>query len=452
MADSFFSLDGQQRRRALDDLDQTAMEYLQYFLGPTGIPDRLAAASQVVDAVSPASGMQRSMQAAGEGRYLDSAIEGIGVAAPAGIAAYLARAGKAAAPVVAGAADDAEAALRGLFGVDAAPENPTLTFYHGSPHNYAAERLVLMPDGSTQYIVGAPDQLPDIPEGATVLRDFPYGRVRLDKAKTGAGAQAYGPGYYVGDIAATATSYRNRFSPDSKLTAFGGQEYKSARDLAKEILANANLNPTEAEELLDPLSSAAFSVMRNNPLDASISDMRGTFSDRRSGELLDKAESLFRSAEPRIETSGRVYEVQVPAAAEDFIDYSLPFNEQSQKVQDFLSGLVDRGMYESTSRALSDAFTSGAGGKLIAEEAKKAGLAGNRFPAERFGSSNYVLINEDLINIVKKYGIAGAATVLGVSVADVEQALAASGADGTTFAKGGPVHGSSLDVDVFAFP
>lgn len=98
-------------------LDETAMEYLRYFLGPTGIPDRLAAASQVVDAVSPVSGTMRSMEAAGEGRYLDSALEGAAVAAPAGISALLARGSKAAAPYVAGAVDEGEAALRAMFGM-----------------------------------------------------------------------------------------------------------------------------------------------------------------------------------------------------------------------------------------------------------------------------------------------------------------------------------------------
>lgn len=39
-------------------------------------------------------------------------------------------------------------------------------------------------------------------------------------------------------------------------------------------------------------------------------------------------------------------------------------------------------------------------------------------------SRNYVIFDENLINIVRKYGIAGAAAMLGVSAFDVEQALA----------------------------
>ena len=40
------------------------------------------------------------------------------------------------------------------------------------------------------------------------------------------------------------------------------------------------------------------------------------------------------------------------------------------------------------------------------------------------GSRNYVVFDENLINIVRKYGVAGAAAMLGVSAFDVEQAMA----------------------------
>jgi hypothetical protein len=40
------------------------------------------------------------------------------------------------------------------------------------------------------------------------------------------------------------------------------------------------------------------------------------------------------------------------------------------------------------------------------------------------GSRNYVIFDENLISIVRKYGIAGAAAMLGVSAVEVEQALA----------------------------
>ena len=45
-------------------------------------------------------------------------------------------------------------------------------------------------------------------------------------------------------------------------------------------------------------------------------------------------------------------------------------------------------------------------------------------PQERNRNENVVVFNPELIKIVKKYGVAGAATYFGVSVADINAALA----------------------------
>lgn len=89
------------------------------------------------------------------------------------------------------------------------PKTPSIRAYQGSPHNFAAERLVRMPDGSTQYIVGKPDVLPDVPAGAEVLQDFPLGRMRMDKLGTGEGAQAFGHGLYTAENEGIARHYRD---------------------------------------------------------------------------------------------------------------------------------------------------------------------------------------------------------------------------------------------------
>ena len=58
------------------------------------------------------------------------------------------------------------------------------------------------------------------------------------------------------------------------------------------------------------------------------------------------------------------------------------------------------------------------------------------------GSRNYVIFDENLINIVRKYGIAGAAAMLGVSAADVEQAMAQGNVEDLDqkYAEGGKVN------------
>jgi hypothetical protein len=93
-----------------------------------------------------------------------------------------------------------------------APAPQGIKAYQGSPHDFAAERLVRYPDGSTEYIVGSPDVLPDIPAGAEVLEDFPFGRTRMDKIGTGEGAQAYGHGMYVAEAEDVAKGYKDNIS------------------------------------------------------------------------------------------------------------------------------------------------------------------------------------------------------------------------------------------------
>ena len=88
MADYFNSPNAGQNRRAwLNGLLGSIGGSADYYLGPTGVPDRARSAGQLVDMVSPVSGTLRSMDAAGRGNYGESALEGVGVLAPAAIAA-----------------------------------------------------------------------------------------------------------------------------------------------------------------------------------------------------------------------------------------------------------------------------------------------------------------------------------------------------------------------------
>ena len=88
MADYFNSPNAGQNRRAwLNGLLGSIGDSADYYLGPTGVPDRARSAGQIADMVSPVSGTLRSMDAAGRGNYGEAALEGVGVLAPAAIAA-----------------------------------------------------------------------------------------------------------------------------------------------------------------------------------------------------------------------------------------------------------------------------------------------------------------------------------------------------------------------------
>lgn len=69
----FFTLEaGQERRRWLDSQEAALAEALRYYLGPTGIPERLGVANEMLN---PVVGMQRS--AAATNRALDPSLGGV---------------------------------------------------------------------------------------------------------------------------------------------------------------------------------------------------------------------------------------------------------------------------------------------------------------------------------------------------------------------------------------
>ena len=362
--------------------------------------------------------------------------------------------------------------------------SPSFTLYQGSPHNFAAERLVRMPDGSTQYIVGAPDVLPDVPAGAEVLQDFPLGRQRSDKIGTGEGAQAYGYGLYGAEAEGVARGYRDALSKGDP-----SDPLSNLYDLVK-----SGLPVQEARAIFQEI----------------VDEGASSWPEAKRAEQLDFArqtlEAIDSGAIDNYTPPGSMYEMQVNADPEAFIDWDKPLSEQPKSVQDAFSGLgtPDRmrsvrgedayralemesgamdwpvGADAATRKQFRDTARINASEKLreagipgikyldagsryspanlpdnpISNEARKflerssgdAKAALKAFsdsnPVDRWAtderaeirkvieaagkpvSRNFVIFDENLISIVRKYGIAGAAAMLGVSAIDVEQALA----------------------------
>lgn len=72
LMDFFTPEAGQERRRWLDNQEAALAEALRYYLGPTGIPERLGVANEMLN---PVVGMQRS--AAATNRALDPSLGGV---------------------------------------------------------------------------------------------------------------------------------------------------------------------------------------------------------------------------------------------------------------------------------------------------------------------------------------------------------------------------------------
>jgi hypothetical protein len=370
------------------------------------------------------------------------------------------------------AADEAGAVGPGRSGIRA---------FQGSPHNFAAERLVQMPDGSTEYIVGAPDFLPDVPAGATVLQDFPLGRMRTDKINTGEGAQAFGYGLYVAEAEDVAQGYRDALSRG--IDDSGMAVRIDGQPIAEPTVEQVRAARFGVEKTIEGLEARLPSLQRAVEVASPVDELGLGFSDLDLAQMdldahIQKIEDV-RSLAGRVEMgpAGSMYEVNINANPEDFLDWDAPLTEQpniarrlgyrTRSVQDIdaeAEALFQKhGFYEDMPdvakkrlEELSDeinmppatitgeqAYSGGdelshlqrtvTGKKFGPEDTaamREAGIPGIRYRdassrgMDGDGTRNYVVFDENLINIVKKYGIAGAAAILGVSAMDVEQAMA----------------------------
>lgn len=338
--------------------------------------------------------------------------------------------------------------------------------FQGSPHDFSAERLVRYPDGRTEFIVGAPDALPDIPAGAELVQDFPLGRMRMDKIGTGEGAQAYGHGLYSAEVEAVAREYRDALSEapgirgilpegrvfndpsisaDSRMPTSQGvvlekindyfQENVSRQGLSQKAIGDA-INSTEQN-----IRSRLVQRIRENPLDRQ-RQIREFGVDRREqaySSQLDYVASLrnrIDELEP-VAGGGRVYEININANPEQFLDFDMPLAGQTPEIQSAIRQIAPDapGMAQGNKLLLQAYPQPGqeVAGEFLGETAtrrlREAGIPGIKFAdAGSRGAGgatrNFVVFDENLINIVRKYGIAGAATMLGVTALDVESALA----------------------------
>jgi hypothetical protein len=351
--------------------------------------------------------------------------------------------------------------------------------YQGSPHNFAAERLVRMPDGSTQYIVGAPDVLPDVPAGAELLQDFPLGRMRTDKINTGEGAQAYGHGLYVAEAEPVALWYRQRLAnvdtseaekiglPPSQWNTFKmfarqtdpSQPEAAARDFASWTGTPLTPDLVKAYENTFKKSGKMYEVNidadPNQFLDwdkrlseqPEIASLLG-YSDA-ARIAADKAKLYGQFSAPKSMTYDDLFgplSAQEKAAAEQLTVMPEPWGEMLGKDAWFRAskrryavqgpdgkfGASGNTYEEALRMADGDAnkvrTIADRGAPARAEFMRDVGVKGIKFLDQGSrdvgqGSSNYVIFDENLISIVRKYGIATAAAMLGMSQADVAQAM-----------------------------
>ena len=278
---------------------------------------------------------------------------------------------------------------------------------------------------------------PAKPAGIRAYHGSPHSfdKFSMDKIGTGEGAQAYGHGLYFAEAEDVAKKYRDDLAgwgsagAERTLEAVGG-------DVDRAILETQQ----KLDRLLERNASGAFKGAERN------------FNMQRQIQE-DKIAQLEAYRDAGGFNAGSMYEVNIAANPEDFINYNAPLNKQTGKVAEYISNyeamtgrpildplpdrdLIGEDLYSSiVSKEIKNASgdfnypSYKEGSALASDYLKREGIPGIKYlDAGSRGTDaatrNFVVFDENLINIVKKYGIAGAATMLGVSAMDVEQAMA----------------------------
>jgi len=351
---------GQERRRWLERQEQAVGGLLSHYLGPAAAP--VQSAAMLAGYMTPGADM---MDASAAGRELFSAETPMDAATAA--ATMAAAGGMMLLPGSVGA-------LREGFNstVDemAAAYDPTVVnafrAYHGSPHT--------------------------------------FDRFDISKIGTGEGAQAYGHGLYFAENEGVARGYRDRLSLDAGFN-YGDETgltrdqvlERVARDFPKTYLDNVTQPTGVADGVMDSLIYG--------PSTRNLGPERAAMRD----QLLQR----ITRADP-----GRMYEVQINADPSQFLDWDAPLSAQPQGVRDAVNRAgrdiapygLDRVADDMRPVEMKRLLNSPEG----TAELNRLGVSGIRYldagsRAAGDGSRNFVVFDDSIIDILRRYGIGGAA-------------------------------------------
>lgn len=210
-----------------------------------------------------------------------------------------------------------------------------------------------------------------------------FDKFSLEKIGTGEGAQTYGHGLYFAEAEDTARAYRDALSPGRGA---------GAADVAKRVLDAVGGDRAKA-------IAEIRTRIRRAPLEAD--------------HPLHQALQLLESDAP---VGGRMYEVRINADPEHFLDWDKPLREQSEFVRTRVERLPRNPSNPSDMTIGDDPNMQDVIGRLIKDFAGgeqkllERGIPGIRYldqgsRAAGDGTRNYVVFDDALIEMLRKYGL-----------------------------------------------
>jgi hypothetical protein len=205
----------------------------------------------------------------------------------------------------------------------------------------------------------------------------------LSKIGTGEGAQAYGHGLYFAEHEPVAQQYRDVLASRN--------EWQNGPEGVAKFWAHMKGGRDEAIAHIESSMAQAKKYPKNFEPDA-IQKSQAAINYLRSGGDLTPS------------TPGKMYEVNINANPDHFLDWDRPLSEQHPAVTEKLSTIL-----KDRNRTPAEWINSSPGAE---QRLRDAGIPGIKYldqgsRGKGDGSRNYVVFDDKMINIIKKYGLAG---------------------------------------------
>lgn len=294
--------------------------------------------------------------------------------------------------------------------------------------------LLSAPMSAPRGALRAGGMVDDAPKGIKAYHGSPHDFDQFDMSKigTGEGAQAYGHGLYFAEAEDVAKGYRDKLAGLSGGMKINGKVYDPVmpKDLDR-LVKNEGLPKEVAREVLAYFDETPESMIES--------------ATRWPG---DRSEAIIKAAEWRktakmAPKNGHMYEVNINANPDDFLDWDAPLSEQphianrlgvdpnahsrlaaeirarvaedmrldGRSVPDEIDQRnLDLATEYETLSSTGDAASYAPRSMQMIDEMKAKGIPGIKYldqgsRAAGDGSRNYVVFDDKLITILRKYGL-----------------------------------------------
>lgn len=242
-----------------------------------------------------------------------------------------------------------------------------------------------------------------------------FDKFSMEKLGTGEGAQAYGDGLYFTENENIAKGYRDALTdPEQVKIRINDKHIPSVwvddlRNTFPEMYKGLRPDDQDIMDSLLGTMESAYSIEDAARAAESVGGRAKTLFNQRVKPFVTKPEV----------GPGSMYEVDINADPEKFLDWHKPLNEQTQYVKDALGGGIDLNNWGHKTGEDLVKYGLANGHRQFLMEREVPGIKylandGSRSAGE--GARNYVVFDDNLISIVRKYGIAGASAMLGYNL------------------------------------